>query len=157
MRNTCFAQLSEKEKSDRLSKIIFQMTDGELDHNSIRKIVGQLDCTQQYSIEITTNPNAFVKMITLKSFLQTGPDKNRSTIESGEKLIGCFSFGSNAEKCFEKYAKGKVIKGNLSDITKPAVTLIHTENTGYDDLSLPLAEDKILIYLPQHMMYEKAG
>lgn len=149
MRNKVFQSLSPAERRDRLERIIRTRTGDVLQREELTRILCNVDVDAQYSVCVVSDPTAFEDAITLKQVHVFLNGRAKSTMTSGEALLGEFAFGESVLKTDAmKRSSGKVKKAVLLDSEKPAAALIETKNIGYDDLSVLLNNKEIVIYVP---------
>ena len=146
MKNSSFALLSNEERMEKLIRTIRARTGDILGSKEIQSIKEHVDVNKQYEIEIIYTPAEFNRSLTLKNINENG----RKTIDKGIKVFGNYLFGQR-ETEYQKgcFAGGKIKKACLLEMTNPAAAIVHTSNLGYNDMSIPLDEDKIVIYIPE--------
>ena len=157
MKNKEFRSLSFAERQDRLERIIRTRTDDALERVYLDRIIQAIDVGEQYSVRVLNDSAAFEAAVTLRQVHVVLNGHEKSTVTKGQFLFGDFDFGQSVLKTDTlKQSSGKVHKAILLDSEKPAAALVEIKNLGYEDLSVLMNTNEIIIYMPQAAA-EKAG
>lgn len=150
MNNRKFAGLTELERRNLLGRIIRVRTGDALTREQVKGILRTIDVDEQYSIE-AVDREEFIRVITLAQEQVMEREGLRITKTTGQKVFGMFQFGHSIKKSGGKRRiVGMVQKGTLTDTCQPAAVILKIQNTGCCDISVPLEQKKIVIYVPEN-------